>query len=108
MTSTKFLFLIAALLAGPSLPALAQSGGGSGAGGAAGTSAANGASGAIPSTAATQSSNAAFQNPISQGVAPATFANNNQNAGQTVGSVPVAGAVERKTQREFGLQPRIS
>ena len=89
MTSNKFVLLIAALLAGSSLPALAQSGGGSGAGGA---SAANGASGAIPGTAATQPSNAAFQNPIGQGVAPAISANNNQNVEQTVGMAP-SGAV---------------
>jgi predicted lipid-binding transport protein (Tim44 family) len=93
MTSKKFVLLIAALLTGSSLPALAQSRGGSGAGGAAGASAANGASGANPGAAATQPSNAAFQNPIGQGAAPATSANNNQNAGQTVGSIPAAGAV---------------
>ena len=92
MTSKKFVLLIAALLAGSSLPALAQDGGGGGAGGAAGASAANGVSGAIPGTAATQPSNAAFQNPIGQGVAPAISANNNQNVEQTVGMAP-SGAV---------------
>jgi hypothetical protein len=90
MTSKKFVLLIAALLAGSSLPALAQGGGGGGAGGAASNGAnGNGASGSR--VTATQPNDSIFQNPIDRGVAPATSAYN--NAGQTVDSAPSVSAV---------------
>ena len=112
MTSKKFVLLIALLLAGLSLPALAQggSGGGGGAGGGgSGTAGAasngsngNGASGSR--VTATQPNGSISQNPIGRGVAPATSAYNNQNAGQTW-TPPQASS---QSCWEFGLRPRIS